>query len=153
MMQYSKLSGVDVKVKHLLYNHSDDVAFGARNEEAVLADFIASGTFSPDFWATGDLMAYDGWLDEAALYNKVLSAERIKAHFEAGNTEVAFTPGNGGDAGQVNSIVIADGNVVIEFEGILKSSPTVTGPFAPVAGAVSPYSVAPDQSAQFYLAE
>jgi len=146
--QFGQASGI-----HLLYNHSDDVAFGARNEEAVLADFIASGTFSPDFWATGDLMAYDGWLDEAALYNKVLSAERIKAHYEAGNTEVPFTPGNGGDAGQVNSIVIADGNVVIEFEGNLKSSASVTGPFAPVAGASSPYSVAPDQSAQFYIAE
>ena len=147
--QFGQVSGI-----HLLYNHTDDVAFGSRNEEAVLADFIASGTFSPDFWATGDLMWYDGWLDEAALYNKALSPERIKAHYEAGNTEVPFTPGPtpGGD-GQVNSIAIADGNVVIEFEGTLKSSATVTGPFAPVAGATSPYSVAPDQSAQFYIAE
>ena len=147
--QFGEISGV-----HLLYNHTDDVAFGARNEEAVLADFIASGTFSPDFWATGDLMWYDGWLDEAALYNKALSAERIKAHYEAGMTEVPFTPdtGGGGD-GQVHSISLADGNVVIEFEGTLKSSATVTGPFAPVAGASSPYSVAPDQSAQFYIAE
>lgn len=99
-------------------------------------------------------MWYDGWLDEAALYNKALSPERIKAHYEAGMTEVPFTPGNGGgDDGQINSIAIADGNVVIEFEGNLKSSATVTGPFAPVAGASSPYSVAPDQSAQFYIAE
>ena len=146
--QFGQASGV-----HLLYNHSDDIAFGARNEEAVLADFIASGTFSPDFWAEGNLMWFDGWLDEAALYNKALSPERIKAHYEAGNTEVEFTPGNGGGSGQVNSIRIADGNVVIEFEGNLKSSASVTGPFAPVAGASSPYSVAPDQSAQFYIAE
>ena len=146
--QFGQASGV-----HLLYNHSDDIAFGARNEEAVLADFIASGTFSPDFWAEGNLMWFDGWLDEAALYNKALSPERIKAHYEAGNTEVEFTPGNAGGSGQVNSIRIADGNVVIEFEGNLKSSASVTGPFAPVAGASSPYSVAPDQSAQFYIAE
>lgn len=99
-------------------------------------------------------MWYDGWLDEAALYNKALSPERIKAHYDAGNTEVPFTPAPpaGGD-GQINSIAIADGNVVIEFDGALKSSATVTGPFAPVAGATSPYSVAPDQSAQFYIAE
>jgi len=146
--QFGQASGV-----HLLYNHSDDIAFGARNEEAVLADFIASGTFSPDFWAEGNLMWFDGWLDEAALYNKALSPERIKAHYEAGNTEVEFTPDNGGGSGQVNSIRIADGNVVIEFDGNLKSSASVTGPFAPVAGASSPYSVAPDQSAQFYIAE
>jgi len=149
--QFAEVSGV-----HLLYNHTDDVAFGARNEEAVLNDFIASGTFSPDYWATGDLMWYDGWLDEAAFYNTALSADRVKAHYEAGMREVPFTPEQPEPpvgAGQVNSIALSDGSVVIEFEGGLKSSATVTGPFAPVAGATSPYSVAPDQSARFYIAE
>ena len=74
---------------------------------------------------------------------------------DAGMTEVPFTPdtGGGGGDGQINSIVLSDGSVVIEFEGTLKSASNVTGPYAPVAGATSPYSVAPDQSAQFYIAE
>jgi len=58
-----------------------------------------------------------------------------------------------GGGGQINSIALSDGSVVIEFEGVLKSASGVTGPYAPVAGATSPYSVAPDQSAQFYIAE
>jgi hypothetical protein len=149
--QFAEVGGV-----HLLYNHTDDVAFGARNEEAVLNDFIASGTFSPDYWATGDLMWYDGWLDEAALYNTALSADRVKAHYEAGMSEVPFTPEQPEPpvgAGQVNSIALTDGSVVIEFEGTLKSSATANGQYAPVAGATSPYSVTPDQSTQFYIAE
>jgi len=94
-------------------------------------------------------------LDEFALYNVALNEAQAKAHYDAGMTEVPFTPGTGGDGGdgQINSIALSDGSVVIEFEGVLKSASGVTGPYAPVAGATSPYSVAPDQSAQFYIAE
>ena len=84
-----------------------------------------------------------------------LSQGQVKAHYDAGMTEVPFTPdtgGSGGD-GQINSIALYDGSVVIEFAGTLKSASNVTGPYAPVAGATSPYSVAPDQSVQFYIAE
>ena len=36
---------------------------------------------------------------------------------------------------------------------VLKSASTVTGPYSAVAGASSPYSVAPTQAAEFYIAE
>ena len=82
-----------------------------------------------------------------------LSQGQVKAHYDAGMTEVPFTPDTGGGDGQINSIALSDGAVVIEFEGTLKSASSVTGPYAPIVGATSPYSVAPDQSAQFYIAE
>jgi len=61
-------------------------------------------------------------------------------------------PGGGGD-GSISSVALADGSVVIEYTGTLKSATSVTGPYSPVAGASSPYSVAPTQAAEFYIAE
>ena len=55
--------------------------------------------------------------------------------------------------GSVNSVALSDGSVVIEYMGTLKSATSVTGPYSPVAGASSPYSVAPTQAAEFYIAE
>ena len=55
--------------------------------------------------------------------------------------------------GAIASIGLADGNVVIEFEGTLKSAATVDGPYNAVAGATSPYSTAPDGATQFFIAE
>ncbi len=136
---------------HLLYNHGDDYAIGSVWTNAMFWDEDPASNLS----AVGDGFFFDGWIDEVAFFSTALSADRIKAHYDAGMTEVPFTPdtGGGGGDGQINSIALTDGSVVIEFEGTLKSASNVTGPYAPVAGATSPYSVAPDQSAQFYIAE
>ena len=136
---------------HLLYNHGDDYAIGGVWTNAMFWDEDPASNLS----AVGDGFFFDGWIDEVAFFSTALSADRIKAHYDAGMTEVPFTPGTGGvgGGGQINSIALSDGSVVIEFEGTLKSASSVTGPYAPVAGATSPYSVAPDQSAQFYIAE
>jgi hypothetical protein len=56
-------------------------------------------------------------------------------------------------AGAITSIGLADGNVVMEFEGTLKSATTVDGSYNPVVGATSPYSAAPEAGTQFYIAE
>lgn len=57
-------------------------------------------------------------------------------------------------AGGISSIALAeDGMVVIEFDGTLKSSDSATGPYNAVEGATSPATIAPDQAAQFYIAE
>ena len=50
-------------------------------------------------------------------------------------------------------MALADGSVVIEYTGTLKSATSVTGPYSDVAGASSPYSVAPTKAAEFYIAE
>jgi hypothetical protein len=138
-----------------LFNHTDGIAIGRRNNEVSFHDLIVNSVSSPELFNSSELFHYDGWLDEFALYNVALSEAQAKAHYDAGMTEVPFTPGTGGVGGdgQINSIALSDGSVVIEFEGTLKSASGVTGPYAPVAGATSPYSVAPDQSAQFYIAE
>jgi len=61
--------------------------------------------------------------------------------------------GGGGGDGGISSVALTDGNVVIEYEGTLKSADSVTGPYSDVAGASSPYSVAPTKAAEFYIAE
>lgn len=44
----------------------------------------------------------------------------------------------------------AGGNMVLTYTGVLQSAPTVNGTYAPVAGAVSPYTVTKTGAAQFY---
>jgi hypothetical protein len=56
-------------------------------------------------------------------------------------------------SGGIDSVALADGSVVIEYSGTLKSADSVTGPYSAVAGASSPYSVAPTKAAEFYIAE
>lgn len=56
-------------------------------------------------------------------------------------------------SGAISSIELSDGSVVIAFEGILKSSSAVGGPYEAVAGATSPYSVAPEGESHFFIAE
>ena len=55
--------------------------------------------------------------------------------------------------GAINSIGIANGNIVIDFQGTLKSATDVGGPYTDVPGATSPYSAAPDGAARFFIAE
>ena len=59
----------------------------------------------------------------------------------------------GGGDGSISSVALTDGSVVIEYTGTLKSATSVTGPYSDVAGASSPYSVAPTKAAEFYIAE
>ena len=47
-----------------------------------------------------------------------------------------------------------DGNsLIIEYTGILKNAAAITGEFLPVEGASSPYTVTPDKSQSFFIAE
>ncbi len=55
-------------------------------------------------------------------------------------------------AGGVAKIGLQAGKVVIEYTGTLKSAGTVNGTYAPVSGAVSPYSVTPTEATRFFLA-
>lgn len=55
--------------------------------------------------------------------------------------------------GNVSKIALTGGQVKIEYTGTLQSADAITGPFTPVAGAASPYSVAPSGAQKFYIAK
>ncbi|MBT5928300.1 MAG: hypothetical protein HOH33_16985 [Verrucomicrobia bacterium] len=62
--------------------------------------------------------------------------------------------GGGGTPGFISGIAVASGEITISFEGNLKSSSSVTGPYEAVQGASGPdYMVNPDQAQQFYIAD
>jgi hypothetical protein len=47
----------------------------------------------------------------------------------------------------------AEGQIQITFEGTLQSAPTVNGPFTPVAGATSPFTVTVEGQTRFFIAQ
>jgi len=70
---------------------------------------------------------------------------------EIAEKAAAFTPPVA--AGSITGIAKAeDGSITIEYTGTLEASSTVTGTFAPVDGATSPYTVSPNEAAMFYIA-
>ena len=144
-----------------LRNHSDDIGIGRRNNEVSFHDLIVNNGGTPTIFTSSDhLFYYDGWLDEFALYNVALTAEQVKAHYEAGLMEVPVDPGTLPPpiaAGITSIALVAFGDdhvrVHIEYNGTLKSASTVNGPFVEVEGASSPFSVTPDQEKMFYIVE
>ena len=83
-----------------------------------------------------------GMLGACSLQSQSLSSQRLQLTVEAGQDLEGFV-----------GVALSDGSVVIEYTGTLKSASTVRGPYSAVAGASSPYSVAPTQAAEFYIAE
>lgn len=148
--KFGEASGV-----HLLYDHTDDIAIGARNEQAAFHDYIVGDPAAAEIYAANDLLWFDGWIDEVALYNTALSADRVKAHYQAGITEVPLETGGGGPIGVGPAISVARGGagtLQIEFTGTLQSAPSVTGPWTDVAGG-SPASINTAQpGSQFFRA-
>lgn len=70
---------------------------------------------------------------------------------EIAEKAAAFTPPVA--AGSITGIAKdEDGSITIEYTGTLEASSTVTGTFAPVDGATSPYTVSPNEAAMFYIA-
>lgn len=59
-------------------------------------------------------------------------------------------PGGGGSVESVADN--GDGTVTITYSGTLQGAATVTGPYAPVAGASSPYTIPAAGEGQFYIA-
>ena len=141
-----------------LRNHTDGIGIGRRNNEVSFHDLIVNASTAAIFNSPDHLFYYDGWLDEFALYNVALTAEQVKAHYEAGLMEVPVDPGTMPPpiAVGITSIALVafgDDHVVvhIRYNGTLKSAATVDGPFVEVEGASSPFSVTPDQEQMFYI--
>ncbi len=143
-----------------LRNHTDGIGIGRRNNEVSFHDLIVNASTAAIFNSSDHLFYYDGWLDEFALYNVALTAEQIKAHYEAGLMEVPVDPGTLPPpiaAGITSIALVAFGDdhvrVHIEYNGTLKSAATVNGPFVEVEGVSSPFSVTPYQEQMFYIVE
>lgn len=143
---------------HMLFDHTDGVAIGRRNNEVSFHDYIANAGNGPEIFNSGDNLYYDGWLDEFALYNVALTADQVKAHYEAGLVEVPFVtePVEPVEppisAGEISIVRNADGTLSLTFDGTLFSSPNVSGPFSPMDGTSSPFVITPSDSAQFFIA-
>jgi len=85
---------------------------------------------------------FEGDVDEPAVYNKALTPEQVILHYLA-STKPAATL----------AISRNQGNVILTWaSGSLQSAPAITGGWAAVTNAVSPFSVAlpSGQSARFY---
>ena len=125
----------------LLYNHGDDAGVGAIQQNTVYVEDNAQVGFGAPF---------NGVIDELAVYNTRLSAERIAFHYDIGSTPVDGGS-TGGDA-SIDAVAFDGANLTIEYTGTLQSAPTVLGPFEDVAGASSPYSTPTDAASAFYRA-
>jgi hypothetical protein len=97
----------------------------------------------------------NGQMDDVGLWIRGLSPDEVSKIYTAGNqgqalTTVVITPPTPGTA----EISIARGTagIAITYEGVLQSADAVGGPYAPVTGATSPYTVPTDTTIKFYRA-
>lgn len=97
------------------------------------------------FDATGN--HFTGEIDEVAIFNKAISAERVAAHYRAGKEGGSIEP-------EETTLVVARTatglTITWEGGGTLESAASVVGPWTAVAGAASPYAVSVGGSAAFY---
>lgn len=121
----------------LLYAHGDDSSIGMVRQNVVYHD---------ETLATDNSYPFFGVIDELALYNAPLSAERVSFHYQTGLSEVA-PPAEDPVFGSVTS----DGvNITLEWSsGTLQSAPSIDGPWTDVVG-TSPYSEAIANGAKFF---
>jgi len=133
--------------------------------DGVDADPLTADVTGLFIGSAGDLGNKDRAVyDDFSIFSKALTEAELKGIVDGGSpADIAslaahwdFDTEIGGGStggGSISSVALQDGSVVIEFTGTLKSSATVNGSYSAVAGATSPYSVSPDQAAQFYIAE
>jgi hypothetical protein len=117
-----------------LYNHNSDIQIGRGNT------LLHTATTT----TAANLSFFEGVVDEFALYNTALSAERVAAHFQVANTVIASPT--------ISSFRFEAGSPVIRWDGSarLQFSTNAAGPFVDVPGAVSLYVVKPDGLAGFF---
>lgn len=111
-----------------LYPHGSDVRIGQGNNRT-----------HDD--TTGDLGSFDGTLDELAVYNTALSADRVLAHYQAGVGAGTGTPSQETPAAPV--VAFANGNVTVTWSGggTLQWSDSISsGQWNSVSGATSPHT-------------
>ncbi len=100
---------------------------------------------------------WNGSIDDVAIWNRVLTAGEVGTLYNNGSGTALSTYGiqrstGGGSTPTVSISVDGTGKAVLTYTGTLQSATSIKGPFSNVAGATSPYSVAPG-STLFYRAQ
>jgi hypothetical protein len=110
-----------------------------------------SGAFTGDYVAgrDGDYIVFKNVTGSTF----VLQGQPLATRAPINAVEIVIGGGVEVGGGGISGVSLQNGNVVIEYTGTLKSADSVTGPYNNVAGASSPYSVAPTKAAEFYIAE
>lgn len=90
---------------------------------------------------------FTGEVDEVAIFQKAIPADRVAAHYKAGKEGGAL-------ASDPATLTVArsGSNITITWQGggALQSAPSVTGPWTAVAGAASPASIPTSGAAAYY---
>ncbi|MBL9135372.1 MAG: LamG domain-containing protein [Verrucomicrobiales bacterium] len=129
------------------YDGTQWVLYRNGTQIASQADSVGAIPVAAD-WAIGQRgsgtgRAFAGAVDEVAIYRKALSAERVKAHFDAATGSGVATP--------TLAISRNGAQLTITYSGgTLQEAAAVTGPFTTVANATSPYQPSPSAGAKFY---
>jgi hypothetical protein len=112
---------------------------GVQVKSAPVADFANNTAATFNIGDRGDGAPFAGRVDEVAVYSAVLSADRIKAHYNAGQP-TAITVTRSGT------------NLILSWPaGVLYQADNVAGPYTLVNGAVSGMTVTPSLARKFYL--
>lgn len=93
---------------------------------------------------------FTGQIDEVAIFNKAIPAERIAAHFQAGK-EGGEAPPPTGDGPTFGAITRSGNQVTLQWtgEGTLEEAPSILGPWTPAASQTNPQTVTADGT-KFY---
>lgn len=133
-----------------LYRNGELVGVQAISEDqdlSALEDFnvwLGRSNFSGD-------PGFNGIFSEFRIWEGALQESEIALHAVCGPDELTCEPPV--EAGEISSVSLQEGQVVINFTGTLKSADSVTGPFTEVPGASSPYTVEPTKTSEFYIAD
>lgn len=132
---------------HLLYGHTDDIGIAAMNGNVVFHNQVIDANFAPDIPQPNHFF-FDGFIDNFAMFDSALSAERVKAHYDG-----AFVIDVPAVDPEITSVKFVGGIIELEYMGILTSSENVEGPYSPVPGANSPFSKLANKNAEFFRVE
>ena len=112
---------------------------GVQVKSAAVAALANNGAATFNIGDRGDGAPFAGRVDEVAVYTGVLSANRIKAHYNAGQAPVITVSRSGN-------------NLTLSWpSGVLYQADFVSGPYTVVGGAASPFPVTPTLARKFYL--
>jgi hypothetical protein len=124
-----------------------------------------SSTFNVHIGGAGGFDAVGNWftgqMDEVAIFDKAISADRVAAHFRAGKEggvitlSGAVTPDvpNGGDDTTLTATRTAPNSMTISWSptgGMLQSTPSLSAPNWTDVGAANPASIQTTGTTQFY---